>query len=529
MENVSATTLPEGALTDPRAGEHAMDGLNAHELAHQWFGDLVTCKDWGHVWLNESFATFFEALYMEHSRGEAAYAQEIEGDMQGYFGESRRYKRPIATNLYSNAEAMFDGHTYPKGASILHTLRRMLGDQLFFAGIHAYLTAHRHTPVDSRDLCRSMTDATGINLEPFFNQWIFKPGHPVLDYSWTWDEKAEQVALTVKQTQDTKDGTPIYNVRTSACLIAGGKLLRTPILLNQAEQVIMLDTAAKPDAVLLDPDHDFLREIPTKHWAASELPFILKYAASPVDRADAMAAMLTGTPSEAAVQACAEAVRADTARFPVFQLTRLGELKREDLRPIFRAQLSHASISRREQAISALGLLPKNDADMAAVAALVSDREPYGVVTASLAALTTWDARANLAVIKKAADMPSLHEQVRAAAYAALANAHSEEGVSLLLKAAASGSDPELRSAALSAMGKVEAAEPRTRAALLDALKDPDFQTVMTAANAIHDRKDKELLPALRNLKAHPPAEAEGKEWFAGFLDEIISDVAKAG
>src|SRR5579872_3716098 len=102
MENVSATTLPEGALTDAREGRHAMDSLNAHELAHQWFGDLVTCRDWGEIWLNESFATLFEALYMEHSRGRTAYAKELDGDMAGYIGESRRYKHPLATHLYTN-------------------------------------------------------------------------------------------------------------------------------------------------------------------------------------------------------------------------------------------------------------------------------------------------------------------------------------------------------------------------------------------------------------------------------------------
>jgi aminopeptidase N len=527
MENVSATTLPEGALTDPREGFHTMAGLNAHELAHQWFGDLVTCKDWGHVWLNESFATFFEALYMEHSRGPVVYAREIDRDMQGYIGESRRYKRPIATNLYPNADAMFDSHTYPKGAAILHTLRRMLGDKPFFAGIHAYLIAHQHTPVDSRDLCRSMTQATGVNLEPFWEQWIFKPGHPVLDYTWTWDEAAKNILLTVKQTQDTKDGTPVYRINCAVGLIAAGKLARTPVSIDRAEQVFKLDAPAKPDAVLLDPDHDFLREIPTPHWSNSELPFILKFAVNPTDRTDAMEKMLSGTPSESAVQAVVEVVRADTGSFPVFDLTRLGDLKREDLRPLFRAQLIHPNTGRREQAIRALALLPKTDEDTVALTALVNDREMYDVVDASVTTLAAWDPKGSLAIVKKAAEMPSLHERIRSAAYTALANAHVEEGVALLIKAAGPDSDPDLRSAALAAMGKVDSAEPRTREALRAALKDSDFRTVMSAANAARDRKDKGLLPALRDLQANPPAAAADSPWFKGFVDGVINDVMK--
>ncbi len=527
MENVSATTLPESALTDPRQGSHAMDSLNAHELAHQWFGDLVTCRDWGHVWLNESFATFFEALYMEHSRGATAYAQEIEGDMRGYIGASRGYKHALATNLYPNADSMFDAHSYPKGAAVLHTLRRTLGDPLFFAGIRAYLEAHRHTPVDTRDLCRSMTEATGMSLEPFFEQWVFKPGHPVLDTTWAWDEAAKKVVLTVKQTQDTKDGTPVYSIAASAGLISGGTVVRVPVALSVPEQVFKLDAPSKPDAVLLDPDHDFLREIPTRHWAASELPSILKYAPSPVDRAEALATMLTGSPPEMSIQAAVEAVRADAGRNPVFDLTRLGELKREDLRPLFRAQIAHASPSRSEQAIRALGLLPKSAEDTAALTALIDDKEMYGVISAAVTTLGAWDPKGNLAAIKKAAHMDSLREQVRTAAYVALANGRSEEGIGYLLEAVSGSAAPELRYAALEALGRVDAAEPRTREALRSALRDSDFQTIVAAANAVRERKDKELLPAMRDLKANPPASTVSHSWYAGFIDGIITDLTK--
>jgi aminopeptidase N len=528
MENVSATTLPEGDLTDPREGFHRMASLNSHELAHQWFGDLVTCKDWGHIWLNESFATFFEALYLEHSRGEVAYAQEIEQDMQEYLGESRRYKRPIATDLYKDANAMFDSHTYPKGGAVLHTLRRMLGDKQFFAGIHAYLVAHQHTPVDSHDLCRSMTDATGTDLEPFFDQWIFKPGHPVLDTTWTYDDAARKVLLTVKQTQDTKDGTPIYTLRSAVGLIVGGRLTRTDITLHQAAEVFKIDAPVKPDAVLLDPDHDFLREIPTKHWAESELPAILKSAPNPIDRADAMARILAGAPpSEDAIQAVVETVRADNGAFPVFRLTRLGELKREDLRPLFRAQLKHASFDRREQAVRALALLPKTAEDTATLTALVNNTEAYAVIEASLATLAKWDPQGSQDLLKKASEMPSLRNRLQSAAYRTLAGTHTDESVDLLLKASAPERDPEMRRAALDAMGQVTPSETRTRETLRGALLDPDFEIVVAAINAIRARKDSGLLPALQALQTTPPATAAGYPWFKSLLDNTITDLTK--
>ena len=527
MENVSATTLSANDLTDPREGFHTMAATNSHELAHQWFGDLVTCKDWGHIWLNEGFATFFEALYMEHSQGEIAYAQEIEKDMQGCFGESRRYKRPLATNLYRDADAMFDSDTYAKGAAILHTLRRLLGDKQFFAGVHAYLLAHQHTPVDSHDLCRSMTDATGVNLEPFFDQWIYKPGHPVIDTTWTWDDATKKVLVTVKQTQDTTDGTPIYALRSAVGLILHGKLTRVSIDLHQAAEVYKLDAPDRPDAVLFDPDHDFLREIPTKHWADSELPAILKTAPNPIDRAEAMGKMLAGTPSESAVQAAVEAIRADTSAFPALSLARLGELKREDLRSLFRSQLKHADFYRRDQAIQAIGMLPKTAADIATFTAFVNDQEPYAVVTSSLSTLAAWDPKGSLLVFKKAANMPSLHERLRAAAYSALAGIHTEDGVTLILHAAGPDNDFDIRRAALQAMGQVPASEPRTREALRAALQETDFEIVRTAVFAIRARNDKDLLPALQVLQTHPPAFMENYGWFKSELDETVKTLAK--
>ena len=317
MENVSATTLGERNLADKRGGFRTMASLNSHELAHQWFGDYVTCRDWGHIWLNESFATFMQALYFEHSRGKDAYDQQIESNMQAYFNESRRYKRPIATNLYPNADAMFDSHTYPKGAVVLHTLRRKLGDARFFAGLHRYLTTHANQPAVSNDLCEAMTEASGVNCEPFWNQWIYKPGHPVIDTSWTWDDAAGEIVLSVKQTQDTRDGTPVYDVGDVRRDRGERQAAQTEAVhLTEADQQFRFKCDAKPDAVLFDPDHVFLREIPKRNWAPEELPHILALAPCAIDRAQALARMVAGKPSDAAVAAAVARAARGQGRVP---------------------------------------------------------------------------------------------------------------------------------------------------------------------------------------------------------------------
>ncbi len=418
MENVSATTLGEGSLTEARDGFYEMDSLNSHELGHQWFGDLVTCKDWGDIWLNESFATFMQMIYFEHSRGEDAYAWEIWNNTNSYLREARSYKRPLSTKMYPNADAMFDSHTYPKGGVILHTLRKMLGDEAFYAGLNLYLTTWRHTPVESAQLRRAMTEATGINVEPFWAQWIEKPGHPVLDTTWTWD--AGKVLLTVKQTQDTSDGTPVYDIDAHVGLIGANGMQRVPIHLSKTEETFTIPTTSKPEAVLLDPDHDFLREMPTLHWAESELPAILKYAPFAPDRAEAMKRLLDN-PTDTHVQLVVQALEADKGVSPAFErVFQLADLKKPELRAFWTGQLGHADFGREAQAVSALGSLPADPATIQKLRSLVNDKSPIQVVVNAINALKRWDAKANADVFKRALEIKDRRGRIKRAAQEAL-------------------------------------------------------------------------------------------------------------
>src|SRR5438445_7775778 len=111
---------------------------------------------------------------MHHSRGEDFVHREFEQNSQGYFKESKRYKRPIATNFYSDPGVMFDQHTYPKGGALLISLRKEIGPKNFYAGLNLYLSRKHYGPAETNDLCEAMTDATGINLHPWFDQWILK-------------------------------------------------------------------------------------------------------------------------------------------------------------------------------------------------------------------------------------------------------------------------------------------------------------------------------------------------------------------
>ncbi|HEX3762005.1 MAG TPA: M1 family metallopeptidase, partial [Kofleriaceae bacterium] len=217
MENTSATTLTDTVLLDDRAAiDHDVDALVAHELAHQWFGDLVTCRDWGEGWLNEGFATYSEYIWREHHEGRDAADLELDEWAEQYFGEDAgRYRRTIAIKHYEEPIDIFDHHLYEKGGRVLHMLRHVLGDAAFWASLAHYLTKHRHGVVESRDLARAVEEATGKNLDWFFSQWVIDgSGHPELEVSIRWGAGDRLAVVTVEQKHKIEPKVPVFQIPT---------------------------------------------------------------------------------------------------------------------------------------------------------------------------------------------------------------------------------------------------------------------------------------------------------------------------
>ena len=209
MENTTATTMYEHILLDRRAAlDVSSNDLVAHELAHQWFGDYVTCRDWSHAWLNEGFATYFEQIEREHRLGRDEYEYGIRADLQAYLGEANgRYTRPVVCRDYEQPIELFDRHLYEKGGLVLHMLRLCLGDDVFWAGVKLYLTRHARGIVETNDLQRALEEVAGRSLERFFDQWLYHAGHPVVRAKIGYDNGLLTVA--VKQTQKIGE-TPVF-------------------------------------------------------------------------------------------------------------------------------------------------------------------------------------------------------------------------------------------------------------------------------------------------------------------------------
>ena len=202
MENTTATTLTDLVLLDERAAlDHDVDGLVAHELAHQWWGDLLTCRDWSEAWLNEGFATYFEYVWREHAKGRDEADLELLVDADGYLAEAGRYQRPVVCRQYDEPIDLFDPHLYEKGGRVLHMLRHELGDAAFWRALGHYARKHARGSVETRDLARAIEDATGRNVDELFDQWIARPGHPELGGRWEWDEDRKVGTLRLAQKQ----------------------------------------------------------------------------------------------------------------------------------------------------------------------------------------------------------------------------------------------------------------------------------------------------------------------------------------
>jgi len=263
MENTTATTLTDLTLHDEHAHQDfSSDPLIAHELAHQWFGDLVTMKDWSHIWLNESFATYLENLYLLHDKGFDEFIYELRRDLQQYLDEYRnRYSRPVVMRVYKYPEELFDGHAYPKGGLILHTLKNLVGEDNFREALKRFLDRFAFSNADTEDLRKVLEEVSGKNLEQFFEQFIYSSGHPALKIAYSWDEKMKMLKLSVKQTQGD-DAPHVYTIPLEIVINYGdGEERRITLNLEERESTYYIPCKEKPRHVCIDPEFKVFKTV----------------------------------------------------------------------------------------------------------------------------------------------------------------------------------------------------------------------------------------------------------------------------
>jgi aminopeptidase N len=269
MENTNCTTLTSDILHDKRASlDYSRDIIIvAHELAHQWFGDLITCKDWSHIWLNEGFASYFEILYWKHKfknksnnnkKANDEFFYKIIHTIQDYLDEADNlYKRPIVTSLYKHPDELFDSHSYGKGALVLYMLSNLMGEENFKKAIKKYLHIYRESIATTEDFQKVCEDIFGEDLKQFFKQWLYIAGHPELEiqFSLIHDEKNQEGKLIkkikMKITQVQKDGFEFFSFPLEVRLVCSDK------------EKIIIDSTENIQISKKETDYTFKKEIPT--------------------------------------------------------------------------------------------------------------------------------------------------------------------------------------------------------------------------------------------------------------------------
>ena len=504
MENTGATTMYEHVLLDePAALDVSSEDLIAHELAHQWFGDLVTCRDWSHAWLNEGFATYLEHVWHEHAHGRDEYEHGLRGDLLAYLSEAdSRYRRPIVCLDYDAPIDIFDRHLYEKGGLTIHALRLELGDAVFWSGIHRYLAQHGASEVETRDLQRALESVNGASLEQIFDQAVHRAGHPRLAVEVQYE--AGTLVVSVRQTLEGLGATQErpFELDFELDIAEPGqrKPRREVRRVDEAHHTFVFPVAARPRFVVIDPR---LRIIGSVRSKAPTDMLRQQLAEAPTARGRLLAAEQLGRRDDAAtVRALCESL-VKTREFwgvRAAAAAALGSLRTAAAFTALHAALDTRHPKVRRAVANALGEFRTAEA-MVALTSLVRRDPSYLVVAAACRALGATRQKEAFEVLTEALDRPSWADVIRSAAIGGLAKLRDERATPLLVEATRYGQPSRARRAAIAAVAEL-APTRATREHLEELLSDTDPYLRVEVVEALAEVGESASRGALRRQLA---------------------------
>ncbi len=246
MENAGNIFYFENSVT----GEKEVEDLIAHEIAHQWFGNSASEADWHHIWLSEGFATYFAGLYMGATYGSKVLKDRMQAERSKAMQHEKRKFAPIVDTTVKNYLRLLNPNSYEKGAAVLHMLYHEMGADAWWSGIRNYYKTFQYDNVLSADFQKEMETVAGRSLHSFFHQWLYRPGHPILNITWHYDKKKEAVALTVEQMQKHY---PCYELKLDLDLTRMGTLTRETIRIDQQKETFYF-SGSPLEKMVPDPD-----------------------------------------------------------------------------------------------------------------------------------------------------------------------------------------------------------------------------------------------------------------------------------
>ncbi len=459
MENITATTMTDNAVHDKRAAlDISSDDIASHELAHQWFGDLLTCRHWGEIWLNESFATFFEALWNEHDKGKDDFLYEMRGNQQTYFQAwAQGSRRPIVTVRYSDPDAVFDAYAYPRGGAVLSMLRFVLGEESFWKAINHYVRKYQWQNVETSDLNTAIEEATGQNLGWFFDEWVYRMGHPEFEITSKYDG-AKSLTLSVKQTQKPDDKRPWFPspefftmpVDIAITTAAGETIHR--VKLDKPEKEFTFEVDSKPLIVNFDRGNYIIKQVKFNR-GDDELAYQLAHDADVMGRVLAAIELKTRT-TDASAKALSEAALRDSFwGVRIEAVKALAWLKNSASRAALLEAVKDKDSRIRREAIKGLGAL--KDPQLSALFITIINTDPsYFAVAEAARALGESGSPEAYDVLIGAMKTESWQETIRAGVLGGLGALKDPRGLEAGLKYAAPSNPTSLRTAAFQVLAQ---------------------------------------------------------------------------
>lgn len=502
MEHTTATTQTDACLIDRQASlDHDLDTLVAHELAHQWFGDLVTCREWSHAWLNEGFATFMEVVFLRSERGQDDADFELLHNSRAYFDEdSRRYRRSIVTRHYKDPWTIFDRHLYEKGCWVLRMLQAELGEELWWKAVGHWLTKHRDSSVETQQFVRAVEEATGRDLQPFFDQWVYRAGFPHLKMRWAYRPEGRKAELWVMQTQEVSEKSPAYRFKAKVRVSGRGWSKTFIETVDSKEHRFVWTLPSEPLDFIFDPDVELLYKAeiakPLSMWLEQ-----LARAPKAVHRALA-AAQVGRWGGETAVRALSAAIRREkfwnAAAEMVDALSHVGgDPSLAALRGLLKT-VKHSKVQRA--VVEALGR--RGDAsDARALLPQARSGKSLLVRAEAVRALGQLDGKRHRKVIRANLNARTYRDGVAAAAVSALAASRDPKLVRELARLSQPPYRFGARLAAVRALSSYAGASREAVPALIKLLPERDERVSLVVIAALGATGDERAIPALEKAK----------------------------
>ena len=523
-ENVSATTLTDITMHDARAHlDYSSESLVAHELAHQWWGDLVSFRDWPHAWLSEGFASYFDILFQEADKGrDEALKNIVDAQTNIVSSDVGDRRKSTVTFFFANPNDLFTNRIYGKGACVLHMLRSVLGDELYWKAINHYVNKFAFQSVETNDFKIAIEEATGYNLYWFFDEWVYKPGFPEFTVTSEWKQSSRTVNLSVKQVQKTDSLTGIFKTPVDIQVWVNNHPETYRVLIDSSEEMFSFPAYQQPQLVLFDKGSSVLKKLnydkPVGEWI-----YQLKNADDGVDRMSAAEELRWYVDSNIVADALVKAMQDDrfwgVRREGVFAL---GDSRIQALSDTLITAYGDRDARVRSAVVSSLKMFSGEKVRTLLRYAFDKDSS-YAVVSSALASLVKVDSVNALEYCRKGLAQSSYREGIRFSAVRALGRVGSDTAKAILRETTKYGVDRSIRIESLWQLSRAWKDDEQLFDYYLTLLNDPSAPVRRTVADILGTLGNEKAIAPLKHV-----VDTEQDERFVRTARESIGKIEEA-